>query len=525
MTKKKETKKEYNLVRPPVVTFLGHVDHGKTSILDAIRGTRLQVCEAGGITQNIRAHQIEYKAKTGTAYKITFIDTPGHEAFSEMRSRGANVTDIVVLVVAVDDGVKPQTKEAISFAKESKVPIIVAINKVDLKGHDLAKIKRELSTAGVQAEDLGGNVMFVKVSAKKKTGLDQLIETILLVAEMQELKMQKPKEGIAEAVVLESTTDKSQGPISLCLVKSGEISIGNYVGWEDKCATIRALKNETFCSQEKAQVSDPVWISGFQKEIPIGVKLVFYPNQSDVKAIKNEASETPDEEKELSEVLDEDILSQLLEAKTDEDDIIELNIVIKSESQGTLEVALKELQKVSSDDVAIKILHSGTGEITEDDILKAKNAKGIVIGFKSKIASKNQKIAKQEKVLVRNYEIIYELIDEVADVLESMKEPVEIEVEIARAKVLKTFELSNGSMIAGCKVLKGTILKGYRCYAERLSDKEKARVGEGKITSIRHNKDEVKETHKGSECGILLEPQIDLEKDDEIVCFKIEKSQ
>jgi translation initiation factor IF-2 len=456
---------------------------------------------------------------------VTFVDTPGHEAFSQMRSRGARVTDIAVLVVAVDDGVQPQTKEAISFLKKAKVPTIVAINKIDLEGHDKAKIKRELSNEGVQAEDLGGDVMFVEVSAKKNIGLDKLMETILLVAEMQELKTEKPKEGVAEAVVLESTTDKSQGPISLCIVKSGEIHVGNYVGWEDKCATVRSMKNETFCNQEVARISDPIWISGFRTEIPVGVKLVFFPNLSDIKSTSKLSKKESEKSEDLSEALDEDILSQLLEAKTDNDEAIKLNIVIKSESQGTLEVALKELEKVSNEEVVIKVLYSGTGEITENDILKAKNAKGIVIGFKSKISSKNQKIAKQEKVLVRNYEIIYELIDEVADVVESMIEPEEVEVIIARAKVLKTFELSNGSMIAGCKITKGTILKGYRCYIERSSDKENPRIGEGKIVSIRHKKDEVKEAHKDSECGILIEPQIDLNPDDEIVCFKVEKSQ
>lgn len=525
MKKTATTKNKYNLERPPVITMLGHVDHGKTSILDAIRGTKVQTCEAGGITQNVRAHQIEYKVKKGEKYKITFIDTPGHKAFSQMRSRGAQVTDIVVLVVAVDDGVQPQTKEAIKFAKKAKVPIIVALNKADIKRTDKNKIKRELADSGIQIEKLGGDVMCIETSAKTKKGLDDLLEAILLTTEVNAIKKVKPEKGKAEAVVLESTTDKSLGTISLCLVKSGKIKVRDYVSWNDDFSKIRAIKDESFCNQEEAITSEPVWIAGFTKEIPVGETLYFYSKIQETKKekVKAKKKKVKVKKEEIEEELGEETLVQLLETSKDNSQS-ELKIILKSESQGTLEVAIKELEKLSTDDTKIIIVDSGTGDITGDDIIKAKDVEGIVIGFKSKIAKKNEKIARIEKVLVRNYEIIYELLEEIAEVIESMRELEEVEVEVARAKTKKVFELTDGSKVAGCKVISGTIVKGYQCYVERPSLKKNKRKGEAKIVSLRCKKEEVKEAEKETECGILMEPQIEIEKNDEIVCFKIEKS-
>jgi translation initiation factor IF-2 len=531
--KTKTKKEQFHLKRPPVVTMLGHVDHGKTSILDAIRGTKVQSCEAGGITQNVRAHKIEYKGKSKDTYSITFIDTPGHEAFSKMRSRGAQVTDIVVLVVAVDDSVQPQTKEAIEFAKEAKASIVVALNKVDLKGVDKAKVKRELADNDVQVEELGGDVMCVETSAKKKKGLDELLEAILLTAEMKELKSKKPKKGRAEAIVLESTTDKSQGTISLCIVKAGRIVVGDTLCLDKECGKVRALKNETFCSEKEACESDPIWILGLSHEIPVGETLFIYEKSEDIKVEKIIKKTQDKKKKQKEEVGKEDgdeedddinkeILAGLLDASTS-DESKELNVILKSESQGTLEVAESEIQDLSNDEVKMHIIDSGTGDINGDDIIKAKTVKGIVIGYKSKLSNKDARIAKTEKVLVRNYDIIYDLLDEVEEVMESMKDPVETKVEVARAKVKKVFELSNGSTVAGCKVTKGTILKGYQCFVERPSSKKEKVVGEGKITSLKHAKDEVREAPKGTECGILLEPQVKIEKDDEVVCYKIEK--
>ena len=525
MPTKKKTKTKFDLKRPPVVTMLGHVDHGKTSLLDAIRGTKVQEGEAGGITQTVRAHQIEYK-KGKETYKISFIDTPGHEAFTEMRSRGAQVTDIAVLVVAVDDGVQPQTKEAIKFIKKSKVPVVVALNKVDLEGIQKAKVKRQLAENDVQVEELGGDVMIVETSAKKKTGLDELLEAILLTAELHELKIPKPKVGKADAVVLESTLDTCLGAISLVLLKSGTIQVGDYIIGEKEETKVRAIKDEFLKSTATAETSDIVWIVGFKNEIPVGVILHTFNSPQEAKQskqkVKKKVKKAKDEKDEEESELGSEMLSMLIESQESED-IPTLSLVVKTDSQGTLEVVTKELEKLSSDEVKIEIVEAETGEISEDDIYKASSAGGIVIGFKTMLCKGTDKVAKQEKVLIKNYDIIYELIDEIGEVLEGFLEPEEKEIETARVLIKKVFELSDGSKIAGCSVSKGTILKGNRCYVERPGKKEAERIGEGKITSLKHGKDEVREAPKGTECGIAMEPEIEFEKGDEIVCFKIEK--
>jgi len=524
----KKTKAKYELGRPPVVTMLGHVDHGKTSILDAIRGTKVQSCEAGGITQKVRAHQVEYTTD-GQVYPITFIDTPGHEAFSNMRSRGASVTDIAVLVVAADDSVQPQTKEAIEFAHKSKVPIIVALNKVDIEGVDKAKVKRELSQVGVQVEELGGDVMCIETSATKKTGIDELLNAILLVAELNQLAERKPERGNGEGVVLESTLDKSLGAISLCLVQAGSVRVGDYFCWKTTCGKVRALKDETFCDKDLATSSVPVWIAGFDDELPVGTIVHFFDQEqlarSEAKSEKEQAEESVEsisEEKTVTEELSPDILAQLL-GNAQKEDIPQLNLILRTDSQGTLEVVKQELEELSSDEVRLNIVDTATGEITEEDIHKAQGVGGVVIGFNSRISKNVQKVAKQEKVLVRNYEIIYELLEEIAEVVESLIKPVDVEIVVARAQVKKVFQLTNGTLVAGCKVTKGTVVKGYRCFVERASLKKDSRIGDSKIVSLRHGKNEVREAGKDTECGILLDPQLAVEKDDEIVCFKVEK--
>jgi len=522
MPKTKKTNKKYKIDKNPIVTMLGHVDHGKTSLLDAIRGTKVQCGEAGGITQSVRAHKIDYKTKNNDVYTITFIDTPGHKAFSQMRSRGAHVTDIVVLVVAADDGVQPQTIEAIKFAKEAKVPIIVALNKIDLPDIDKSKILRELADQKVQVEKLGGEVIYVETSAKKNKGLDDLLEAVLLTAEINSLKERKPKKGIAEAVVLESTKDNFLGSINFCLIKSGSINIDAVYSFEDQHKKIRAIKDENFCNVKEAKTSDPVWIAGFEKEIPVGSTIFFYNDPKDIKVKKVKPQESIEEKPSEDIELDEEILSQLIESQSREEKS-ELNIILKSESQGTLEVAQKEIQKLGNDETSINIIEKGTGDISEDDIIKAKNSHGIVIGFKSYLPKKNERISRIEKVLVKNYEIIYELLEEIAEVIDSMKEPVMTKVEVARAKIKKVFTLSDGSRVAGCTVIKGTVLKGYQCFIERPGKNKNKVLGEAKIISLKCRKEEVREAGKGTECGILLNENIEFEKDDEIVCFKLEK--
>jgi len=519
-----KTKSSQNKIfKTPVVTMLGHVDHGKTSILDAIRGTKVQEGEVGGITQNVRAHSIEHKTKDEKIHKITFIDTPGHEAFSQMRSRGAKITDIVILVVAVDDGVQPQTKEAIKYALEAKVPIIVALNKIDIKGVDKAKVKRDLSSNGVQIEELGGDVLCIETSAKEKKGINELLDSIILISEMNEMYENQPTLGKGTGVILESTKDQSLGHISLCLIKTGEVKTADYVLCENQTQKVRTLKDEYFQDLPLAKAGDAIWIAGFCGEQKVGEIIHFFETEKEAKeAIKEKIPAEINEEATLQEEADPDILAQLLQASSSEEDKISLNVIVKSGNLGTLEVVEDELKKLSTDEIELNIYSSKVGEITKEDILEAKSIGGIVIGFKSKLSKQVTGIAKLEKVLAKNYEIIYELLDEVQDVIISMAEPKEIETEVARAVVKKVFKLSNGKIVGGCQVIKGNVLKGYSVFVERPSLTEK-RIGNGKIVVLKHNKQEVKEAQKGSDCGIMIEPQIELEVDDEIVCFKIEK--
>lgn len=519
MAKKKETKNIVSLKRTPIVAVMGHVDHGKTSLLDAIRDTEVAAGEAGGITQNTRAHQVKINDQ-----KITFIDTPGHEAFSEMRARGAKVTDIVMLVVAADDGVQPQTKESIKFALEEKVPVIVALNKMDLPDTNLVKLKQQLSTAGLLLEEHGGDVIIVEVSAKTKKGIDELLESTLLLAEMSELKKHKVKNADGEGFVLESNLDKHLGAVSLMLIKGGEANKGDYVVYEGGYSKVRDLLDEKQVKMEKGEEGDPVWIIGLDEVLATGEVVKFVKTEKDAKLFIKKLEKGEEKMVESTEEVEEEennlgLLAAMLNQAKIEDDINYLHLVIKASTQGTLEVVIKQLKDMEDDEVKLKILDSGTGAITEQDVKRAKAAHGLVIGFQAEIEKKVSELARKEKVLVRNYEIIYELIEEVGDVMDSLSEPVLEEIEVARAKVKKPFQLSNGTYVAGSEVIKGTVLKGYKVYILRGEE----RVADAKITSLKKGKNDVKEVTKGIECGIFLEPNIEVEEGDEIVCYKVEK--
>lgn len=525
MAKKKEKVKNV-IDRTVVIAVMGHVDHGKTSLLDAIRGTKVTESEAGGITQNTRAHQITYKD-----HKLTFIDTPGHEAFSEMRSRGAKVTDIVLLVVAADDGVQPQTKESIKFALAEKVPVVVAINKIDLPGKNLGKLKQELSSAGLLLEEYGGEVLVNEVSATKKKGIDELLESVLLIAELQELKKDIPPAGIlATAFVLEAKLDDKLGPVALMLVKSGSFKEGNFLVQEKGYARVRAVLDENQQKLPIAEQGDPVWIIGLNDVLKTGEYVNIVETEKQGKELfKNvqtgeadlleaeKKAEVPEAEAPVSD--DMSMLAELLNAAQKEKDVKYLNVILKTDTQGTLEVIKQQLHDLNDEEVQIKFIDTGIGAITERDITKAKAAHGIVIGFQLPLSKKIELAAKKERVLARNYEVIYELIDEIAEALDSMAAPVTEKVEVARAKVKEVFVLSNKQVVAGSEVIKGTVIKGYKVFVERGG----IEIGEAKITSLKQLKKEVKEIKKGLDCGILLEPSIALEIGDEIVCFKIEK--
>ncbi len=510
--------------RVPIVAVMGHVDHGKTSILDAIRGTNVQKKEAGGITQNTRAHVISLK----DGKKITFIDTPGHEAFSGMRSRGAKVTDIVLLVVAADDGVQPQTIESIKFAKEAGVPIVVAINKMDLPGANPAKIKQELAQYDVQVEEFGGDVLVAEVSAKSKKGLDELLDTLMLQAEMLELKkVGLDDDGVSQAVVLESNLNSKLGPVGLLLIKSGEIKENDFIVYGDNVVKIRKLLDENQENIKKADEGEPVWVIGLDEVLDTGEKILIFSSytqakkqsrQRKTKVVKSDDAKSEEVLKEeAQDEFQEDLLVMLLD--NNKDDIRKLNLVLRTDTKGTLEAVIEQLKALSDDEAMVNILSAKTGEITQKDVELAKTSKAIILGFQVKVPSKIEEIAKREKVPFRIYSIIYDLLDEVSMALDSLVEPEYEEVEVAIARIKKVFVLSDKSKVAGCEVTKGTIVKGYQVIVRR-GEEEIARA---KIVSLKQKKNEVKDIKKGQECGIKLDPQVDFEVDDEIVAIKKEK--
>lgn len=522
MKPKKKTEKKYDIGRTPVIAVMGHVNHGKTSLLDTIRKTKVVDTEAGGITQNTRAHQINYHG-----YKLTFIDTPGHEAFSEMRSRGARVTDIVMLVVAADDGVQPQTKESISFAKKAGVPVVVAINKIDIPGKNLDKLKQELTSAGLMLEEYGGDAIVTEVSARKELNIDGLLDNLLLVAELSNLEQRKsPEDAVAQGFVLESNLDKNLGPVALVLVQSGQVQNRNFLARSGKVDRVRTLLDENQNKLEEALQGDPVWITGLDQVLGTGEIITFFEDEKQAKqfASKNleprieTASQQSDTEQEPS--ADEDLLASLISSAKTEEEIKYLNVVLKTSTAGTLEAVVEQLENLDSEKVKVKVILSGVGKISEKDIQTAKAAYGIVIGFQVEPEKSISDIAEKEKVLVKNYEVIYEMLDELGEVLDSMEEPVYEEVEVARAKVKQVFTLSNSKRVAGCVVEKGNVVKGYKVYILR----EGTRLEEeAKIVELKKQKNEVKEVKKGEECGIMLEPNIEIKENDEIVCYKQER--
>lgn len=519
-----------NSVRTPIVAVMGHVDHGKTSFLDAIRGTRVADKEAGGITQNTRAHEVVTKS----GFRITFIDTPGHEAFSSMRSRGAQVTDFVLLIVAADDGVQPQTKQSIEFAKRDNVPIIVAINKIDIKGINLQKIKTELSSYGVVAEEYGGDTLFFEISAKERTGLDELLEGIQLLSEVHELKSVMPKEGAdAEAFILESSLDKQIGNVALCILKSGNLNSRIYGVSKEGIFKVRSYLDHTQKTIDKVMESQPFWITGLRTTLPAGETLYFVENEDKARLLAKELVVKEIAQEEKTEEVEgmsaaETMFAKMLIGREEVKqglDVKKLNVIVKASTEGTLEAILSHLKGIKTEEAEINILASGTGNVTEDEITRAKLAHAIVVTFQLPTPSKIATQARNEKVLVRNYEVIYEMFDEVTDVLNSLGAPVEEEVEIAKAKVKQVFTLSDGSAVYGSEVIKGLMLRGYRVKILRQVNDDIYELGRGKITSLRIRKDEVKEVKKGLDCGILIDNKIEqVEPGDEIVAFKLESA-
>jgi translation initiation factor IF-2 len=477
-------------VRPPIVTILGHVDHGKTSLLDYIRKASVASREHGGITQHIGAYQAESSGKL-----ITFIDTPGHAAFEKMRSRGAKVADVAVLVVAVDDGIMPQTVEAIKHILEAKVPIIVAINKIDLPGIDvkvqLEKIKRQLSDQKVLVEEYGGDAPIVSLSAKTGKGVDDLLETILLVAEVNEIKGDPSLSP--SGVVIEANLDKFKGPIATLLIRNGTLKKGDSIFLGGVKGKIRGMFDFAGKSLDAAPPSTPVEVLGLEGVPAVGSAL----------GDENIAVKAKAEVKSLIERLREDKTATL-------------NVIVKADKQGSLEAIEDALQKFNTEDEHVKVVSSGTGDIGEGDIKLASSVSAIVIGFNTKVVPTASKLAETEQVLIRSYNIIYELIEELEDVVEGMLKVGALEEIFGTAQIMAEFPYGKNVRIAGCKVLDGQISKGPRVKIVRGEEV----IGEAKIKVLKKVKDEVVRVEKGDECGIMFDTQIDFQIGDLIQSFR-----
>ncbi len=494
--------------RPPVVTILGHVDHGKTTLLDAIRESNIVGKEHGGITQHIGAYRILHDNRP-----ITFIDTPGHEAFTQLRARGANLTDIVILVVAADDGVMPQTKEAINHAKAADVPIIVAINKIDKKDVDIEKVKQQLSKEGLLVESWGGDVVSVEISAKEKTHLDELLEMILLLSDMLELKAHPSIE--AQGIVLEARLDASKGPVATVIILHGTLKQGDSFISGNTYGKARALFDENGKPLKSASLSAPVEVLGFTEVPSAGDIFQVIPDPDNAKKIwqirnaRIEKKETPEPEH-LT-------LDQLFQ-KFEEGEVKELALIIKADVQGSVEVLTDILPSLSTEEVKIKIVHSATGNITETDVLLASASNAIILGYNTKANQKIQDLAKEENVEIRSYNVIYQLTKDVKDALSGLLEPVQKEVYLGRAEIRRIFRVPKVGSIAGCLVTDGLISRNAQVRIIRGEEV----VHQGKISSLKHIKENVTEMKKGYECGIGIESFKDIQEGDIIEAFKTE---
>jgi len=494
----KKAKKQKNLqLRPPVVVILGHVDHGKTSILDYIRKTKVAEKEAGGITQHIGAYQIEHQNK-----KITFIDTPGHEAFSAMRSRGAKVADIAVLVVAAEEGIKPQTKEAISHIKKTGIPLIVALNKIDKKEAQPEKVKGELAKNDIIVESLNGQVPSVNLSAKTGQGIDELLEMIILVAEMEELKNQSTQ--AASGVVIDCRHESQRGTTATLLVKEGTLINKDIVGTDSAFGRIKTMEDFQGQPIKKATPSTPVIITGLNQIPQVGEKFFLFDNleEAQVRIAKKTAKRK--EEKEVF----------VFEA-----DKKILNIILKADFHGCLEAVKESLKSIPSEEVVLRILKAEVGEITESDIKLAESAHAKIIGFRVKASSTIQELAQQKKIKISLFEVIYELIQGVRELLERLLAPEIIKNVLGQLRVLVLFHHEKDRQIIGGKVIKGQVQKGALIDVIR-SDKK---IGQGKIIQLQRNKKDIDKAAKDQECGILFKGTAAIEKGDVLEIYEEEK--
>jgi len=494
------------LPRPPVVTVMGHVDHGKTKLLDAIRQTNVVDQEAGNITQHIGAYQA-----TIDGQKITFLDTPGHEAFTAMRAHGANITDITILVVAADDGVMPQTLEAINHARAAEVPIVVAINKIDKDNANVDRVKQQLAEADLVIEDWGGSVVSQEISAKNKTGIKELLESVLLVAEMEEFKA-NPNQPAA-GVVIEAEKDKTMGPLATVLIQTGTLKEGDTVVVGTTWGRVRAMFNDAGKRVKKAEPSAPVSVLGLDEVPLVGDTLTAVADERHAQALmarRKAALEKAAETVNLNNLYD-----QISSGK-----VKELNVILKTDVQGSLEPIRHQLEQLGTDEVKVRVIHSGTGNISESDVMLAAASQGLIIGFNVTATEGARKLASTSRVDIRHYNVIYALADDVAKALKGMLEPTFTEVTEGRAEVRAVFSAGKGNKAAGCYVTEGKITRNVPVRVHR----GKEVLVDSTVTSLKRFKDDVREVAAGYECGVGVKDFNDFQVGDTLEFYRMEQS-
>ena len=496
------------VVIPPVVTIMGHVDHGKTSLLDTIRKTKVAAGEAGGITQHIGAYQVEVNGK-----KITFLDTPGHEAFTAMRARGAHVTHIAIIVVAADDGVMPQTREAIDHAQAAKVPIIIALNKIDKANANPDHVKQQLAEIGVVIEEYGGDVVCVPVSARRGTGIDELLEMILLVAEVQDIKANPNRP--ATGVIIEARLEKNTGPMATVLIQQGTLKMGDNIVVGPLSGKVRAMFNDRGKRIQKAPPSMPVSILGLPEVPNASDRLEVVPDERTAKQKAQKiAEERRSENAPLGQVSLDTLYMQMQEGT-----VKELNVVLKCDVQGSAEAIKNSLSKVGEENIKVRLIHEGIGNISETDVHLAAASGAIIIGFNVKADGAAQREAQKEGVDIRYYNVIYKLIDDIQAALTGMLEPTYREVIEGHAEVIQIFKAGKNTVIAGCRVTDGKVVRSAQARILR----KNVKIYDGKIASLRRGKDDVREVATGYECGIILEDFSEFEIGDIIEAYGQER--
>jgi translation initiation factor IF-2 len=495
--------------RPAVVTILGHVDHGKTTLLDAIRQTNVASGEAGGITQHIGAYQVMQKNRL-----ITFLDTPGHAAFTAMRARGAQGADIVILVVAAEDGVMPQTKEAIAHAKAARVPIVVALNKIDRPDANPDFVKKQLSELDLVPDEWGGSTMIIPVSAKQKIGLEDLLEAILLVSDS--LDIVANPEGKVSGVVIEAQIDKARGVVTTLLVQNGTLQAGDTVLAGETYGKVRAMFDYTGKKVKSAGPSSPVQVLGFGDVPPAGDLFQVAASEKEARAIIQERQT----EKSRNQVTTSKATLEQLFEKFQAGEVRELPLVLKADVQGSLEPIVNSLNELSQGEIKINVIHAETGAISENDVMLATASKAIVLGFNVTADNAAKNLAEQQGVSIRLYEIIYRLIEDIEKALKGMLEPEIKEINVGQAQVRAIFTINKVGTIAGCRVTQGEVRRNTRIRVMRDGEK----VFDGEISSLKHEKDDVKEVRQGFECGISLKGYNDLSEGDILESYTIEKT-